>query len=188
MIIQIDSREKERAIKKIVAEFDNQGIQHPVSKLMVGDYMNYDNPRLIIDRKQDLNEVCGNLTQQHKRFRNEVLKCNELGIRLIVLIEHGGNINSMDSVRQWKNPRQYKYERSIREYWGIPRDSDFETEVSELKKHGAKINRGPLTGEELAKKMETMSEKYGIQWEFCDKKNTGKRIIELLKACDDCES
>ena len=54
MIIQIDSREKARAITKIVAEFDRQNITHPVSKLMVGDYMNYDNPRLIIDRKQNL--------------------------------------------------------------------------------------------------------------------------------------
>ena len=51
MIIQIDSREKARAIKKIVEAFDQCGINHPVSKLMVGDYMNYDNPRLIIDRK-----------------------------------------------------------------------------------------------------------------------------------------
>ena len=41
MIIQIDSREKARAIAKIVEEFDRQGITHPVSKLMVGDYMNY---------------------------------------------------------------------------------------------------------------------------------------------------
>ena len=54
MVIQIDSREKARAIKKIVEEFDRKGIKHPVSKLMVGDYMNYDNPRLIIDRKQNL--------------------------------------------------------------------------------------------------------------------------------------
>ena len=49
MIIQIDSREKARAITKIVDEFDKQGITHPVSKLMVGDYMNYDNPRVILN-------------------------------------------------------------------------------------------------------------------------------------------
>lgn len=30
MIIQIDSREKARAIKKIVAEFDQQGVSHPM--------------------------------------------------------------------------------------------------------------------------------------------------------------
>ena len=57
MLIQIDSREKARGIKKIIAEFDRQGLRHPVSKLMVGDYMNYDNPRLIIDRKQNLSEL-----------------------------------------------------------------------------------------------------------------------------------
>ena len=56
MTIQIDSREKARAIQKIVEEFDRRGIRHPVSKLMVGDYMNYDNPRLVIDRKQNLTE------------------------------------------------------------------------------------------------------------------------------------
>lgn len=69
MIIQIDSREKARAITKIVAEFDRQNITHPVSKLMVGDYMNYDNPRLIIDRKQNLSELCNNVCNDHDRFR-----------------------------------------------------------------------------------------------------------------------
>ena len=54
MIIQIDSREKAKAIQKIIAEFDRQGIKHPVSKLIVGDYMNYDKPRVIVDRKQNL--------------------------------------------------------------------------------------------------------------------------------------
>ena len=45
MVIQIDSREKARAITKIVETFNQNNIKHPVSKLMVGDYMNYDNPR-----------------------------------------------------------------------------------------------------------------------------------------------
>ena len=77
MVIQIDSREKSRAIKKIVAEFDRQGIKHPVSKLMVGDYMNYDNPRLIIDRKQNLTELCANVCQDHERFRRELILARE---------------------------------------------------------------------------------------------------------------
>ena len=66
MVIQIDSREKDRAIRKIVEEFDRRGVKHPVSKLMVGDYMNYDNPRLIVDRKQNLSEVCSNVCQGHE--------------------------------------------------------------------------------------------------------------------------
>lgn len=56
MDIQIDSREKARAIKKIIKIFDENGIKHFSSKLLVGDYMSLDNPRLIIDRKQNLHD------------------------------------------------------------------------------------------------------------------------------------
>ena len=86
MIIQIDSREKARAIKKIVEEFDKQGITHPVSKLMVGDYMNYDNPRLIIDRKQNLTELCSNVCSDHARFRRELVLAQENEIQLVILV------------------------------------------------------------------------------------------------------
>ena len=46
--ILVDSREKARAITKILAEFDRQGIKHVSTKLLVGDYQNLDNPRLVI--------------------------------------------------------------------------------------------------------------------------------------------
>lgn len=106
MNIQIDSREKARAIKKIVAEFDRQKVQHYVSKLYVGDYMNLDNPRVIVDRKQNLTEVRANVCQDHGRFRNELIKAMEAGIRLIILVEHGEDIRSIDDVVWWINPRQ----------------------------------------------------------------------------------
>ena len=61
MDIQIDSREKAKAIRKILKTFDDKGINHYTSKLFVGDYMSLDNPRLIIDRKQNLQELCGNV-------------------------------------------------------------------------------------------------------------------------------
>ena len=53
MNIQIDSREKARAIRVIVEEFDRRGVHYFVSKLYVGDYMNYDNPRLIIRQETE---------------------------------------------------------------------------------------------------------------------------------------
>ena len=62
MDIQIDSREKARAIKKIIAEFDKQNVRYYISKLWAGDYMSLDNPRLIIDRKQNLTEICSNVS------------------------------------------------------------------------------------------------------------------------------
>ena len=66
MDIQIDSREKARAIKKIIAEFDKQNVRHYISKLWAGDYMSLDNPRLIIDRKQNLTEICSNVSTTRK--------------------------------------------------------------------------------------------------------------------------
>lgn len=174
MIIQVDSREKARAIKKIEAEFDRQGIKHPISKLIVGDYMNYDNPRVIIDRKQNLAEVCNNLTQQHKRFRKEALLAKELGITLIILVEDGAKVKSLADVDNWINPRRYQYCKAH----GIPTKGGVEAEIAEFERHGGK--KQPPTGKWLAKTMRTMSERYGIIWEFCSKQNTGKRIIEIL--------
>lgn len=105
MVCQIDSREKEKAIQKILAHFDKEGVQYFVSKLPVGDYMSLDNARLCIDRKQNLSELCSNVCQQHDRFRAELERANQLGIKLVILCEHGGQIKSLEDVLNWKNPR-----------------------------------------------------------------------------------
>ena len=49
MDIQIDSREKSKAIQKILRTFDRRGINYFVSKLPVGDYISLDNARLSVD-------------------------------------------------------------------------------------------------------------------------------------------
>lgn len=149
MIIQTDSREKARAIQKILAEFEDQGIKHFVSKLPVGDYINLDNPKIAIDRKQSLAEVAVNVGQDHARFKRELERAQEYGIHLIFLVEHGGAIKTLEDVQNWNNPR--------------------------LKEHPL-----ALTGMRLYKIMLTMQNKYGIEWQFCDKRCTGKRIIEIL--------
>lgn len=105
LTIFIDSREKDRAIKKIVAEFDHQGVIYCTNKLYVGDYQSLDNPRLIIDRKQNLTEMCANVCQGHERFRNELIRAQKMGIKLIILIEHSNQIKSIDDVAKWQNPR-----------------------------------------------------------------------------------
>lgn len=161
-MIQIDSREKARAIKKIVEEFDRQGVKHPVSKLMVGDYMNYDNPRLIIDRKQNLSELCSNVCQDHERFRRELLLAKENGIQIIFLVEHGKGINSLEHVVFWENPRRWK--RRWNQKTG--RWEEVETKA--------------MTGEVLYKILRTQERKYGCKFMFCDKEQTGNEIIRIL--------
>ena len=165
MIIQIDSREKAKAIQKIIEEFDRQGIKHPVSKLMVGDYMNYDNPRVIVDRKQNLTEVCSNVCQDHDRFRRELVLAKENGIQLIILCEHGKDIKSLEDVIFWKNPRSEKRKKI---------DGKWQT-----------VHTNAMKGDVLYKILTTLQEKYGVRFEFCDKDETGKRIVELLEIEDD---
>lgn len=163
MIIQIDSREKARAIKNIVEEFDRQGVKHPVSKLMVGDYMNYDNPRLIIDRKQNLTELCSNVCQDHDRFRRELIKAQENDIKIIFLVEHGQGIQVLEDVIWWENPRRHKRRKNPETgIW-----EDVETKAME--------------GHVLYKILSTQERKYGCKFLFCDKKDTGKEIIRILK-------
>ena len=165
MIIQIDSREKAKAIQKIIEEFDRQGIKHPVSKLMVGDYMNYDNPRVIVDRKQNLTEVCSNVCQDHDRFRRELVLAKENGIQLIILCEHGKDIKSLEDVIFWKNPRSEKRKKI---------DGKWQT-----------VHTNAMKGDVLYKILTTLQEKYGVRFEFCEKDETGKRIVELLEIEDD---
>ncbi len=162
MVIQIDSREKARAIKKIIEEFDRQAISHPISKLMVGDYMSYDNPRLIIDRKQNLSELCSNVCQDHERFRRELLLARENEIQIVFLVEHGKGIKSLSDVIWWDNPRRFKRVRNPSGQW-----VDVETKA--------------MQGETLYKILCTQEHKYGCRFLFCDKNDTGKEIIRILR-------
>nr|DAL72573.1 MAG TPA: ATP-dependent RNA helicase [Caudoviricetes sp.] len=164
MDIQIDSREKARAIRKIVKTFDDNGVKHFSSKLLVGDYMSLDNPRLIIDRKQNLQELCGNVCQQHERFKRELLKAMDAGIQLIILIEHGNDIKSIEDVYFWKNPR--KHEVRWRTVNG--------------KKERYVASPKAVDGNQLYKSLCTIRDRYNVRFEFCEKNDTGKKIIELL--------
>ena len=154
MVIIVDTREKPRAIVKILAEFDRQGVKVVRRALNFADYFNPDNPGVIIDRKQNLNEIAFNVVQGRARFLREVDRCTRAGCHMIVLIEHSPRIRKLDDVIGWKNPR---------------------------------LNVGPLavSGERLFKIMKAMESRYGIEWQFCGKAQTGKRIIELLRSDGD---
>ena len=149
MVIQVDTREKAKAIKKILTEFDKRGVQHISSKLYVGDYMSLDNPKVIIDRKKDLLELCGNVCQEHKRFVSELSRAQEVGIKLIILCENGRGIKELKDVVKWINPRLKKSPMAV-------------------------------SGARLFKILYSISKKYEVEFLFCEKNETGSRIIELL--------
>ena len=154
MVIIVDTREKPRAIVKILAEFDRQGVKYVRRALPFADYFNPDRPDVTIDRKQNLLEIAGNVVQQRARFIREVERCNRAGCHMIVLIEHSNRIRRLEDVIGWKNPR-------------------------------LKVSPLAVSGERLFRIMKAMEIKYGIEWQFCSKQQTGKRIIELLRSDED---
>ena len=164
MDIQIDSREKARAIKKIVQTFEKESVNYFTSKLLVGDYMNLDNPRVIIDRKQNLQELCGNVCQQHERFKKELIKAMQANIQLIILVEHGPDVQTLEDVYFWQNPRKHEVR------WKM---------VDGKRQRYVESNKA-VDGNQLYKSLCTIRDRYNVRFEFCEKKDTGRKIIELL--------
>jgi ERCC4-type nuclease len=156
MVIIVDTREKPRAIVKILAEFDRQGVKVVRRALNFADYFNPGRPDVIIDRKQNLLEIAGNVIQGRARFMREVERCNRAGCHMIVLIEHSSLIHSLEDVISWKNPR-------------------------------LKVSPLAVSGDRLFRIMKAMEIKYGIEWQFCSKQQTGKTINELLRSDQDAE-
>lgn len=112
MLILCDSREKNNA--HVIEYFKRNGIEYlPRVSFQTGDYREMSNEKLIIDRKAHLTEVCGNVCQQHERFRNELIRAREAGVQLIILIEHGRGIMSIADVEKWTNPRAKKSPAAI---------------------------------------------------------------------------
>jgi len=150
MVIVVDTREKPRAIVKILAEFERQGVTVVRRALNFADYWNPKNPDVVVDRKQNLLEVASNVVQERARFLREVERCHRAGCRMVVLIEHSPRIRKLEDVIAWKNPR-------------------------------LKVSPLAVSGERLFRILHAMGSRYGIEWQFCGKAQTGKRIIELLR-------
>ena len=110
IIIQVDSREQK--FKHVTNYFDKHGIKWVRSKCIVGDYVNLENPMIVIDRKKDLQEVAGNVCQQHARFVRELELAKDLGYKMIILIEEV-NIRELHEVNRWYNWRRKHNPKAI---------------------------------------------------------------------------
>lgn len=110
MVIQVDSREQK--YDHVTKYFDTQGIKWVRSKCIVGDYVNLENPMVVVDRKKDLQEVAGNVCQDHDRFVRELELARDLGYRMIILVEEA-NITTLQDVCGWYNWRRKTNPRAV---------------------------------------------------------------------------
>lgn len=152
MLMLVDSREKPKAIGRILKYFEQQGIEYEVSKLLFGDYMEYSRPGLVIDRKQNIAELAKNCTADHERFRRELERVKRTGSELIVLVEQNHyqdrgkavKVETIEDLMMWSSPHTI------------------------------------VRGEKVYRVLRSWMAKYPLQVRFCDKRQTGKRIIEML--------
>ena len=102
-MIICDSREKKNA--HILRYFDRNGIDYKIKKMDVADYQIEGRDKLVIDRKQNLDELASNLTnpKDKGRFWREVRRAHASGIKMVVLCEHGKGVKSIPDVVNWSS-------------------------------------------------------------------------------------
>lgn len=103
-LIICDTREKGN--KKILEYFEKVGQDYITSKLDAGDYMLFKNYTTIIDKKDGLLELAGNLchTQEHERIKREIAKAHELGCTDFIFLIQDNKIKSLEDIKSWSSP------------------------------------------------------------------------------------
>lgn len=150
--IIVDSREKPKAIERTLQYFSDHGIEYEVSKLLFGDYMDWNRPRVVIDRKQNIAELAKNCTIEHERFRREMEKAKKAGATLVVLVEQNRykdrgewvEVDSIEDLLRWSSPHTM------------------------------------VRGEKVYRVLASWTAKYPLRVVFCDKRSTGRKIVEIL--------
>lgn len=136
------------------------------SKLYVGDYTLIHNQTICIDTKKDLMEVAQDCFQDHDRFRTEMIRAKETGIKLYILV------NS-----------EYIFNIYGVKYFNVPtyKSTTYKT-INGVKivnhRRGEKMTK--FNPETLQKTMITMQNKYGVEFIFCKKEQTPFKLLELL--------
>lgn len=103
-LILEDTRNKPEKNAYIRKQLEKLGFQVARCRLYTGDYTWATDQKICIDTKQDLQEVCGNVTQQHERFKAECERAKMAGIKLVILVKES-SIKSLDEVPKWYNWR-----------------------------------------------------------------------------------
>ena len=103
-LIIVDTREKGH--KKILEYFDKNNIDYIVSKLDYGDYMIYKDNSVVIDRKDSLLELAGNLchTTEHERIKREISRAKDDGCKDFIFLVAESKIKTADDIKNWSSP------------------------------------------------------------------------------------
>ena len=155
MLIQIDTREQANC--HIVRFFDCHSIDHVDTEcLIAGDY--YAGGNVAIERKRNLVELAQTCGKGHQRFKRELERAKELGIKLIVLVEEK---TYFDDIEWWINPHGTVKHRAL--------------------KDGTIKTLRPMNGAMMKKILDHWRAEYDIGIVFVEKKMSAYTIYKLLE-------
>ena len=151
-LLLIDTREKPKAIEKILSQIREADVPYERTKLLFGDYMDYNRPEIVVDRKQNITELAKNVTIERSRFVSELNRAKIAGAKLIFLVEQN----------RYKDRDKWIHVETIEDLmlW-----SDKHTTIR---------------GEAVFRRLSGLMFNYDIEVRFCDKRSTGKRILEII--------
>lgn len=151
-LLLVDTREKPKAIENILATFEAEGVPVARTKLLFGDYADYNRPSIVVDRKQNIAELAKNVTVERARFIAELERAKAANARLVILVEQNRykdrdkwiSVKDISDLMLWSNPHT------------------------------------KIRGEKVFRVLSELIYKYNISVIFCDKRVTGKRILEII--------
>lgn len=145
-----DTREKKN--QHVLNYFEAVGIKYEVCKLDYGDYMDAYRPGIVIDRKQNIAELAKNCTTDHARFVRELERAKKAGSRLVILVEQN----------RYKDREKWVRVETIEDLmlWSSPHTT--------------------IRGEKVFRVLSAWINKYDIEVRFCDKRQTGQKILEII--------
>lgn len=122
------------------------------SKLPFGDYCLP--AEVAVDTKQSIQELAMDIDRDHARFRRELVGARDAGVRLVVLVENGDGVTSLEDLAGWVEPA-----------------GDYAKRLHAKRR---------ITGERLAKACTTMAARYGVEFRFCSPAESAGIVADLL--------
>lgn len=148
----VDTREHANIVKPILKYFDSVGVPYERSKLLFGDFMDFNNPSIVVDRKRNIAELAKNCTVEAERFKKELERAQRANSRLVILVEQN----------RYKDRDEWVRVNDIADLmlWSSPHTT--------------------IRGEKVFRVLSAWVNKYDVEVRFCDKRVTGRTILEII--------
>ena len=145
-----DTREKKN--QHVLNYFDQHCVEYVIQKLDYGDYQDEEQTGICIDRKQNIAELAKNCTVEAERFKRELERAQRANSRLVILVEQN----------RYKDRDEWKHVETIADLmtWSSPHTK--------------------IRGEKVFRVLSSWVNRYNISVIFCDKRQTGRKILEIL--------